>query len=65
MCRGLETGEWLTEPTTGQLEQRDPFRLSWLDAGTTEYKTQQTLLAVAKLIEGNVRGAACKILTWK
>lgn len=42
MCPGLETGEWLAEPTAGQLQRKDPFCLSWLDAGTTEEKTQQT-----------------------
>lgn len=41
------------------------MRQSWLDASTTEDEIQQTPLAVTKLIDGNVRGAACEILTWK
>ena len=68
VCSGLETRKWLAWRAAGQLQQGDPFRQSWLDAGITEDEIQQTLLAVGKWAEMEDAWYAalqCEMLAWK
>ena len=65
---GPETRKWLAWRAAGQLQQGDPFRQSWLDAGITEDEIQQTLLAVGKWAEMEDAWYAalqCEMLAWK
>jgi hypothetical protein len=65
---GPEVRKWLAWRAAGQLQQGDPFRQSWLDAGITEDEIQQTLLAVGKWAETEDAwyGALhCEMLAWK
>ena len=65
---GPETRKWLARRAAGQLQQGDPFRQSWLDAGITEDEIQQTLLAVGKRAEMEDAWYAalqCEMLAWK
>jgi ubiquinone/menaquinone biosynthesis C-methylase UbiE len=65
---GPETRKWLAWRAAGQLQQGDPFRQSWLDAGITEDEIQQTLLAVGKWAEMEDAWFAalqCEMLAWK
>ena len=65
---GAETRKWLAWRATGQLQQGDPFRQSWLDAGITEDEIQETLVAVGKWAEtedGWSVAVQCEMLAWK
>ncbi|KAH8678544.1 S-adenosyl-L-methionine-dependent methyltransferase [Xylariales sp. PMI_506] len=65
---GLETRQWLAWRTTGQLQEGDQFRQSWLDAGITEDEIQQTLSAVkewAKTTDAWFASLQCEMLGWK
>jgi ubiquinone/menaquinone biosynthesis C-methylase UbiE len=63
-----ETRKWLAWRAAGQLQEGDPFRQSWLDAGITEDEIQETLLAVRKWAEMEDAWFAslqCEMLGWK
>ena len=65
---GPEARKWLAWRAAGQLQQGDPFRQSWLDAGITEDEIQQTLLALGKWAEMEDAWYAalqCEMLAWK
>ncbi len=46
-----EAQKWLAWRATGQLQQGDPFRQSWVDAGISEDEIEETLDAVGKWAE--------------
>ncbi|RDW87882.1 hypothetical protein BP5796_03576 [Coleophoma crateriformis] len=65
---GPEARKWLAWRATGQLQQGDTFRQSWLDAGITEDEIEQTLVAVGKWVEMEDAWYAalqCEMLAWK
>ena len=65
---GPEARKWLAWRAAGQLQEGDPFRQSWLDAGITEDEIQQTLLAVGKWAEMEDAwfvALQCEMLAWK
>ena len=65
---GPETRRWLSRRAAGQLQEGDPFRQSWLDAGITEDEIQETLVAVEKWAETEDAWFAslqCEMLAWK
>ena len=65
---GPEARKWLARRAAGQMQQGDPFRQSWLDAGITEDEIQQMLDAVEKWAETEDAWFAalqCEMLAWK
>lgn len=63
-----ESRKWLARRGAGQLQQGDPVRQSWLDAGITEDEIQQTLIAIEKWAETEDAWYAalqCEMLAWK
>jgi ubiquinone/menaquinone biosynthesis C-methylase UbiE len=63
-----ESRKWLCARAVGQLQEGDPFRQSWLDAGITEEVIQQTLLAAAKWADTEDAwyvALHCDMLAWK
>ncbi len=65
---GAETRKWLAWRGTGQLQEGDPFRQSWLDAGITEADIQETLLAWQKWADMDDAwyvALECEMLAWK
>ena len=65
---GPEERKWLAWRAAGQLKEGDPFRQSWLDAGTSEAEIEETLEAVEKWCETEDAWFAalqCEMLGWK
>jgi ubiquinone/menaquinone biosynthesis C-methylase UbiE len=65
---GPEARRWLVARGTGQLQQGDAFRQSWLDAGITEDEIQETLRAAEEWAETEGAWFAalqCEMLAWK
>ncbi|CRG88924.1 hypothetical protein PISL3812_05959 [Talaromyces islandicus] len=63
-----EARKWLCARAVGQLQEGDPFRQSWLDAGITEEMIQQTLLAAGKWADTEDAwyvALQCDMLAWK
>ncbi|KAI0423412.1 S-adenosyl-L-methionine-dependent methyltransferase [Xylaria sp. FL1042] len=68
MVTGLQARKWLAWRAAGQLQPKDPFYQSWLNAGITKEEIEATVHAVKKWAETEdawFAGLQSEILAWK